>query len=97
MFLMRYTPESWGDLVCAVEILPGVLHANVESSVEDSVAEHPVESHKNDPGVWMSPVWGQAERVVATQHGEEKATGKPKSSISVPKGVLYEKREQTLY
>jgi len=39
-------------LLCAGETSPGVLHPNVESSVQDrheAVGVHPGEGHKNDP------------------------------------------------
>ena len=52
------------------------------------VGEHPEEGHKNDPRDGTSLLQGQAVRDGAVQSGEEKAPGRPESSLSVSKGGL---------
>ena len=42
-------------------------------------------------------LWRQAERVGVVQPGEEKASGRPYSSLSVPKGDLQESWRGTFY
>ena len=60
----------------------------MQFSVEErhgSVGVCPEEGNKNDPRDGTPPLQGQAERTGAVQPGEEKALGKPESSLSVSK------------
>jgi len=71
----------------------------VESSVQERhgpVGRRPEEGHKNDPRDGTLLLGGQAERAWAAHPGEEKAPGRAESSLSVSKGRLLERREQTL-
>ena len=47
--------------------------------------------YKDDPRAGAPLLWGQAERVGAVQPGEEKAPGRPCSSLPVPEGSLQER------
>ena len=51
-------------LLCADETSPGVLHSDVESSVQERhgpIGAHLEEGHKNDPRNGTSPLPGQSE------------------------------------
>ena len=50
-----------------------------------AIGESPEKGNKNDPRDGTPPLQGQAERTGAVQPGEEKAPGKPESSLSVSK------------
>jgi len=50
--------------------------------------------HKDDPRAGAPLLWGKAETVGAVQRGEEKAPGRPYSSLSVPEGGLKRKMEK---
>ena len=78
-------------LLCTGEVSPGVLHPDLESSVEEghgAVGPHPEEGYKNAPGDGTPILLGQAERARAVQPGEEKALGRPDSGLSVSKRRL---------
>ena len=63
-------------LLFAGETSPGVLHLEVESSVQErhgAVGVDPEKDHKNDPRDRTTTLQGQAERAEAVQPGEEKA------------------------
>ena len=68
--------DKGGDpasLLCAGEASPGVLHLDVESSVQERhgpVGVHPEEGHKSDPRDGTPLLQGQAERAGAVQPGE---------------------------
>ena len=86
-------------LFCTCEASLGVLHLDVESSVQERhgpVGAHPEEGHKNDPRDGTPILLGQAERAGAVQPGEEKALGRPESGISLSEGELKEGRGQIL-
>ena len=80
------------SLLCAVEVSPGVLRPEVESSVLPRYGVHPEEGHKNDPRDGTPLLHEKAERAGAVQPGEEKALGRPESGLSVSKGELQERR-----
>jgi len=48
------------------------------------------EGHKDDLRAGAPPPWGQAERVGILQSGEQKAPGRPYSSLPVPDRDLQE-------
>lgn len=57
-------------ILCAGEISPGILHPDVESSVEERcepIGVHPEDGHKKDPKDGAPLLCGQAERVGAVQ------------------------------
>ena len=61
----------------------------MESSVQERhgpVGVHLEEGHRNDPRDETPPSLRTAERAGAVQPGEEKAAGRPGSSLSVLKG-----------
>ena len=63
-------------LLCAAKTSPGVLHPDVESSVQQryvAVGLHPEEGHKNAPRYGTTLLRAQAERAGAVQPGEVKA------------------------
>ena len=72
---------------CAGEISPGVLHPDVESSVQERQACSE-DCHKNDPWNGTPPLPRQIERAGAVHPGEVKALGRPESSLSVFIGGL---------
>ena len=89
----------WGEggdsapLLCTGETSPGVLHPEVESSLEKRgrcrpVGAHPEEGHKNDPRDETPLLPRQAERAGADQPGEEKALERLDSGFLVSKGGL---------
>ena len=78
-------------LFCAGKASPGVLHPDVESSVQErhgSVGAHPKKGRKSDPHNGTPLLWKQAERAGAVQPGQEKASGRSENGLSVSKGEL---------
>jgi len=67
------------------ETSPGVLCPDVESSVQerDGPVAHAEEGHRNDPRNGTALLQGQGERAGAVQPGEEKASRRPESGLSV--------------
>jgi len=71
-------------LLCTDKTSPGVLCPGVESLVQErsgSVRAWPEERHKDDLRGGTPPLQRQAGRFGAVQPGEEKAPGRPNSSI----------------
>ena len=65
------------------------MHPDEESSGEERrgpVRAHPDEGHKTDPRDGTVLLRGQAEKAEAVQPGEEKAMGRPESSLSISTG-----------
>jgi len=60
------------------------------------VGAGPEEGHKDDLRAAAPLLWGKAERAGAVQPGEEKAAGRPHSSLSVPEGA-YRKDGQNVF
>jgi len=80
------------------ETPPGVLCLTLEPSAQErhgAAGASPEEGHKNDLRDGTPLLQGQAERVGAVQPGEEKAVGRPYSSLPVPEGA-YKEAEGTL-
>ena len=77
-------------LLLSGESLPAVLRQALEPSAQDrhgSVGEGPEEGYKNDLQAGTPLLWGKAERVGVVQTGEERALGRPYSSLSVSEGA----------
>ena len=82
------SPRVGAPLLSTAEASPGMLH--VESSVQERcgpVGAHSEEGHKNDPRDGTLPCEDRL-RAGAVQHGEEKAPGRPESSLSVSTGAV---------
>ncbi|KAK4827360.1 hypothetical protein QYF61_017285 [Mycteria americana] len=78
-------------LLCSGETPPAVLRPALEPSAQQghgAVGAGPEEGHENDPRAGAPLLRGQAERVGVVQPGEEKAAGRPYSSLPVLKGGL---------
>ena len=76
-------------LLCSGETSPGVLHPDVEFSVQERcgpVGACPEKGHKNDPRDGTPPPRGQAERPGAVKPGEEKAPGDLRATLRYLKG-----------
>jgi len=76
-------------LLCTGETSLGVLHPDVEYSVQEkrgSVREHPEEGHKNEPRD-RTPCKDRL-RAGAVQPGEENALGRAESGLSISKRGL---------
>ncbi|KAK4820564.1 hypothetical protein QYF61_001627 [Mycteria americana] len=77
--------------LCSAEASPRLLHPALEPSAQEghgAVGAGPEEGHENDLRAGAPILRGQAERVRTVQPGEEKATGRPHSSLPVLKGGL---------
>jgi len=75
-----------GKGICPSEISPGVLHPDVESSLQERcepAGACPEEGYKNDPSNGTPSLCGQAERVGSVHLGKEKALA---CDLSVFKG-----------
>jgi len=82
------------------EITPGVLHTALEPSTHERhgpVEVGPEEATKNNLRAGTPLLQGKAERVGAVPPGEEKAVGRPYSSVPVRKGGLQESWRVTFY
>ena len=77
-------------LFCSSKTPHGVLCPALEPPAQGHgpVGAGTEEHHKNDQRAAAALLGGKAERVGAVQPGEEKATGRPYSSLSVPEGGL---------
>ena len=91
-------PAGHGKWFCPSALLwwdpPGVLCPALEPSAQEghgTVGAGPEEGHKDDPKAGAPLLWGKAERVGAVQPREEKAPGRPYSSLPVPEGRLQER------
>ncbi|KAK4805526.1 hypothetical protein QYF61_004466 [Mycteria americana] len=78
-------------LLCSGETPPGVLHPVLEPSGQEGhggVGAGPEEGHENDARDGAPLLRGQTDRVGVVQPGEEKAVGRPSSSLPVLQGGL---------
>jgi len=78
-------------LLCSGETPPGVLRPDLEPPAQEErgpVGAGPEEGHKNDPRAGTPILRGKGEIVGAVQPGEEKAPGKPYSSLSGLRGLI---------
>lgn len=69
--------------LCPGKTLPEMLHPPLESSAQQRpVGEGPEQGHQDSQRAGAHFIQKQAERVGVVHHGEEKALGRPSSSLT---------------